>query len=97
MWPGEFTDDQFAQPAADPAVFGMPADDDGTRADPLLSGISNPITAYHPPSNAIAAGPTRVVIGVGEESVGLFTGRTSAALGQEATLFPGGHGGFLGD
>src|SRR4051812_43803329 len=28
-WRGEFTDAYFAQPAADPAAFGMAADDDG--------------------------------------------------------------------
>ena len=99
-WPGEFTDDYFAQPAADPAMFGMPTDDDGSRGDPLLSGVSNAITAYRPPYDVIAAAPTRVVIAVGEESAGLFTGRTSEvaarALGQEATVFPGGHGGFMG-
>jgi hypothetical protein len=40
------------------------------------------------------------VIAVGEESAGTFTGRTSVAtaelLGQEATVFPSHHGGFLG-
>ena len=36
-WQGEFTDEYFAQPAPDPAAFGMPAEDDGTRDDPLLS------------------------------------------------------------
>ena len=37
---------------------------------------------------------------VGEESYGVFTGRTSEAiadpLGQRATVFPSHHGGFLG-
>jgi len=33
-WQGEFNDKYFAQPAADPTQFGMPADDDGTRDDP---------------------------------------------------------------
>ena len=28
-WRGEYTDDYFAQPPADPAAFGMPTDDDG--------------------------------------------------------------------
>src|SRR4029077_20905807 len=28
-WRGEFTDEYFAQPAADPGAFGMPTDDDG--------------------------------------------------------------------
>src|SRR4029453_16412667 len=27
-WRGEFTDDYFAQPAPDPARFGMPSEDD---------------------------------------------------------------------
>ena len=37
MWPGEFTDAYFAQPAADPAMFGMSTEDDGKRDDTLLS------------------------------------------------------------
>src|SRR5204862_4730946 len=32
-WQGEYTDDYFAQPALDPAMFGMPAGDAGTRDD----------------------------------------------------------------
>src|SRR2546429_814185 len=28
-WPGEFTDEYFAQPVPDPAAFGMPSEDDG--------------------------------------------------------------------
>src|SRR5437660_333877 len=47
-----------------------------------------------------AAAPTRVVIAVGEESMGTITGRTSLAtanlLGQQATVFPSHHGGFMG-
>src|SRR3954449_10756802 len=39
-WPGEFTDEYFAQPPADPAAFGIPADDDGSRDNPLLSDRS---------------------------------------------------------
>src|SRR6266550_8905145 len=34
-WRGEFTADYFAQPAPDPAQFGVPTDDDGSRDDPL--------------------------------------------------------------
>src|SRR6184192_420305 len=34
MWQGEFTADYFAQPAPDPAQFGMPAEDDGSRDNP---------------------------------------------------------------
>jgi pimeloyl-ACP methyl ester carboxylesterase len=99
-WRGEFTDEYLAQPAPDPAAFGMPAEDDGSRDDPLLSDRSWAITSYRPDLEALVAAPTRVVIAVGEESDGVFTGRTSAAiaelLGQRATVFPSHHGGFLG-
>ncbi|HET6392946.1 MAG TPA: alpha/beta hydrolase [Blastococcus sp.] len=99
-WQGEFTDEYAAGAAPDPAAFGFPADDDGSREDPLLSGISNAVTAYRPDVAAVTAAPTRVVVAVGAESDGLLTGRTSAAvaeaLGQEVVVFPGGHGGFLG-
>jgi pimeloyl-ACP methyl ester carboxylesterase len=99
-WRGEFTDDYFAQPAPDPAQFGMPSDDDGSRDDPLLSDRSNAITEFQPDADALTAAPTRIVIAVGEESLGTFTGRTTLAtaelLGQEATVFPSHHGGFMG-
>jgi pimeloyl-ACP methyl ester carboxylesterase len=99
-WPGEYTDEFFARPAPDPAAFGMPADDDGSRDDPLLSDRSWAITSYRPDVEALVAAPTRVVIAVGEETGNTFTGRTSRAtadlLGQKATVFPSHHGGFLG-
>jgi pimeloyl-ACP methyl ester carboxylesterase len=99
-WRGEFTDEYFSQPAADPARFGMPAEDDGSRDDPLLSDRSSAVTSYRPDIDAIAAAPTRIVIAVGEESMGTFTGRTAVAtaelLGQRATVFPSHHGGFMG-
>jgi pimeloyl-ACP methyl ester carboxylesterase len=99
-WQGEFSDDYAAGSAPDPAAFGLPVDDDGSRDDPLLSGVSNAITAYRPDVAALASAPTRVVIAVGVESQGLLTGRTSVAaaefLGQEVTVFPSDHGGFLG-
>jgi pimeloyl-ACP methyl ester carboxylesterase len=99
-WHGEFTDDYFAQPVPDPAQFGMPTEDDGSRDDPLLSERSWAISSYRPDIKALTATPTRVVIAVGEESVGTFTGRAALAtaelLGQQATTFPSHHGGFLG-
>jgi pimeloyl-ACP methyl ester carboxylesterase len=99
-WQGEFTDEFAAQPAPDPAQFGMPADDDGSRGDPLLSDASNPITDYRPDVDALNSAPTRVVVAVGIESEGVFTGRSAVAtaelLGQQATVFPSHHGGFMG-
>jgi pimeloyl-ACP methyl ester carboxylesterase len=99
-WQGEFTDAYFAQPPADPAGFGMPTDDDGSRDDPLLSDRSWAVSSYRPDVDAVASAPARVVIAVGEESLGTFTGRAAVAtaelLGQRATVFPSHHGGFLG-
>ena len=99
-WQGEFTDEYFTQPAPDPAQLGMPSGDDGSREDPLLSDRSWAVSSYRPDLDALGAAPTRVVIAVGEESLGTFTGRTAVAtaelLGQQATVFPSHHGGFLG-
>jgi pimeloyl-ACP methyl ester carboxylesterase len=99
-WRGELTDEYFAQPAPDPLAFGIPPEDDGSRDDPLLSDRSWPVSSYRPDVDALAAAPTRIVIAVGQESEGTFTGRTSLAtadlLGQRATVFPSHHGGFLG-
>lgn len=99
-WPGEFTDEYFARPRPDPVQFGLPTEDDGSRDDPLLSELSWAVSDYEPDIDALKTAPTRVVIAVGEESEGLFTGRTSVALagllGRQATVFPSHHGGFLG-
>jgi pimeloyl-ACP methyl ester carboxylesterase len=99
-WQGEFTDEYFAQPAPDPTLFGMAAEDDGARDDPLLSDRSWAVSSYRPDIDALAAAPTRVLIAVGEESLGTFTGRSAVAtaelLGQQVTVFPSHHGGFLG-
>jgi pimeloyl-ACP methyl ester carboxylesterase len=99
-WRGVFTEEYFARPAPDPAQFGMPTADDGSRDDPLLSDRSSAIAGYRPDFQALLAAPTRIVIAVGEESSGIFTGRTSLAvaqrLGQQPAVFPSHHGGFSG-
>nr|BFE55924.1 alpha/beta hydrolase [Dactylosporangium thailandense] len=99
-WKGEFTEDYFAQPDPDPAMFGMPAEDDGRRDDPLLSRRAWAITDYRPDAAALSAAPTRIVVGVGEESAETYTARTAegvaALLGREVTVFPSHHGGFVG-
>jgi pimeloyl-ACP methyl ester carboxylesterase len=99
-WRGAFTEEYFAQPAPDPAQFGMPSEDNGSRDDPLLSKRSSAITSYRPDAHALAAAPTRIIIAVGEESADTFTGRAAAAmaglLGQRAVVFPSHHGGFVG-
>ncbi|MFF6909693.1 alpha/beta fold hydrolase [Streptomyces sp. NPDC012389] len=98
-WEGEFTEAYFAQPEPDPAAFGMPTEDDGSRDDPLLSDRSWAISSYRPDVDALTGAPTRVVIAVGEESEGVQTGRIAVAtaelLGRRVTVFPSHHGGFL--
>jgi len=99
-WQGEFTDEYAAQLEPDPAQFGLPTVDDGTRDDPLLSGTANAITSYRPDIQALTAASTRVVIAGGVESRTALTGRAAAvtaqALKQPLTEFPSHHGGFLG-
>ncbi|MCD2197517.1 alpha/beta hydrolase [Actinomycetospora endophytica] len=100
-WPGEFTDEFFAQPLPDPAAFGMPTQDDGSRDDPILSDRSQPVVRYAVDVPALEKAPTRVVMAVGAESAGIFTARTTgivaAQLDQQPMVFPGGHGGFAGE
>lgn len=99
-WAGEFTEAFLTQAPPDPAMFGMPADDDGVRTDPLLSDRSLSVVEYKPDIAALKAAPTRILIAVGIETGDTFTARTARAtaalLGQEAVVFPSHHGGFLG-
>lgn len=97
---GPFPEDWASQPAPDPAMFGMPTDDDGSRSDPLLGQNIVRGTHWEPDIEALRAAKTRVVIGIGEESREILTGRASVIiaerLGTDAVMFPGGHSGFLG-
>ena len=99
-WEGEFPEG-FGSEAPDPSAFGLPPEDDGARDDPLLSGVSAPVTAYRPDVRALTAASTRVVLAAGIESKGTLTWRATealaAALGRELIVFPSNHGGFLGD
>lgn len=99
-WPGPFTSEYASRPLPDPAAFGLPTDDDGNRDDPMLSGVSNPVTAYRPDLTALRAGGTRVVIAAGIESKDGMTWRaaqaTADALGEPLVVFPSHHGGFSG-
>jgi hypothetical protein len=57
-------------------------------------------TQYLPDVEALKAGPSRVVIGIGVDSGNLLTHKTSTALaellGSAPAEFPGDHGGFMG-
>ncbi len=97
---GTFPDDWASQPAPNPAMFGLPTGDDGTRDDPLLSPDPDAEPEYQPEWDAIRAAPTRVVIAAGAESEDQLTYRAAVAaaerLGTEPVIFPSHHGGFLG-
>ncbi len=97
---GPLPADFARQPAPDPAMFGLPTEDDGSRGDPLLGQNMPSCPAYQHDFDALRAASTRVVIGVGEESGQAAAGRAGTAvagrLGLAPVIFPGGHDGFLG-
>jgi pimeloyl-ACP methyl ester carboxylesterase len=97
---GPFGESYASEPAPDPGAFGLPIGDDGSRDDPLLGQNIVSCTHYAHDFGALRAAPTRVVIGVGEDSARASAGRATAAvaerLGTTPVTFPGGHDGFLG-
>ena len=97
---GPFTAETAALPAPDPALFGMPAADDGSRNDLMLGHGVLYTTAFEPDLAALAEVPTRIVVGVGAKSDGEMAHRAGEVvaerLGLQPTIFPGDHGGFLG-
>ena len=97
---GPFTPEIAGQPPPDPAMFGLPATDDGSRTDPLLG--QNMLTSidYEPDFDALRSASTRIVLAAGEESEGQLPSRGAVAvaerLGTTPVRFPSHHGGFLG-
>lgn len=87
-------------PDPDPAAFGLPADDDGSRTDPLVGQNMISCNHYRHDFAALRAASTRIVIAVGTESGKVLAGRAAIAvaerLGTPPVTFPGGHTGFLG-
>ena len=99
-YPGPIPAGFADQPGPDPAMFGLPAEDDGSRDDALLCLNMPSCPAYQPDFDALRAAPTRIVVGVGETSADFLAGRAGTAvaerLGTEPVVFPAGHDGFLG-
>ncbi len=97
---GPFTAEDAGQPAPDPAMFGMPAEDDGSRSDTMLGQSIITTTHYEPDFDALRAASTRIVLAAGAESEGEMANRGAHAvaerLGTEPVIFPSHHGGFLG-
>jgi len=81
-------------------MFGLPAEDDGSRTDPLLGLALVGSIGYEPDLEALAAASTRIVVAAGADSEGEMANRgafaVAARLGIEPVIFPSDHGGFLG-
>ncbi len=97
---GPMTTEFAAQPGPDPAMFGMPTQDDGNRTDPLLGQNIISCTHFEPDFEALRAAETRIVLAAGSASEGELAHRGAIALaerlGSEPVSFPSNHGGFLG-
>jgi pimeloyl-ACP methyl ester carboxylesterase len=97
---GPFEPDYAAQPAPDPAMFGLPTEDDGNRTDPLLAQNLITCTQFEPDFGALRAASTRIVLAAGTESQRQMAGRGAFAVAERLdttpVMFPGGHDGFLG-
>jgi pimeloyl-ACP methyl ester carboxylesterase len=97
---GEIPADWLDRPDPDPAMFGLPTEDDGSRTDPLLGMAMMTGPSYEPDFDALRAASTRIVIAAGTESEGEMANRGAYAaaerLGTQVVVFPSHHGGFLG-
>lgn len=97
MHQGVLPDDYLDRPAPDPAQFGLPTEDDGSRDDLLLSGNLT-MPPFEPDAEALRASPVRIVLAIGALGEGGLARRGGEAvarlLGVEPVIFPGDHGGF---
>lgn len=97
---GPLPADYADQPAPDPAMFGLPTDDDGSRNDALLGQNMVTCTHYQFDFDALRTASTRIIIAAGAESEGELANRAAHAvaerLGATTVIFPSNHGGFLG-
>lgn len=90
----------FAERPANPADFGLPTVDDGSRDDALLGQNIMTCNHYEHDLDALRAASTRVVVGVGAESEGELAHRAGRVLAERLgitpVVFPSHHAGFLG-
>jgi pimeloyl-ACP methyl ester carboxylesterase len=89
--------DYLDQPAPDPAQFGLPTEDDGSRDDLLLSG-NLAMPPFEPDAEALRGSSVRIVPAIGEAGEGSLARRggeaLAALLGVAPEVFPGDHQGF---
>ena len=91
-------DDYLDQPPPNPAQFGLPTEDDGSRDDLLLSG-NLAMPPFVPDADALRASSVRLIPAIGALGEGGLARRGGQALaellGVDPVIFPGDHGGFV--
>lgn len=97
MEPEPLPADYLDRPAPDPARFGMSAEDDGERTNPLIRNMPA-INAYVPDYDLLRALGDRVRVAVGAGSGQEVAARgghgLAARLGLDIDVFPSHHAGF---
>lgn len=100
MLQGPVPEGYLDQPAPDPATFGMPAEDDGSRTNPLFRSMPS-TNEYEVDAAALREYGDRLVLAVGAESADEMPARAARAvagqLGLPATEFPSHHAGFTNE
>jgi pimeloyl-ACP methyl ester carboxylesterase len=89
--------DMSSEPGDGPAEPGDPSEQEVREATRFFAHELQATTRYVPDIEALRA--ARVVVGIGADSSGLVTHRTSTALaellGSQPVIFPGEHVGFM--
>jgi pimeloyl-ACP methyl ester carboxylesterase len=92
------TPPDFSSHAPNPAHFGLPTEDDGSRDHPLFGPHMVHVARYEPDFDSLDAASTRIVVAGGVDSAGTFPHRGAVGLAQrlgtETVAFPSNHGGF---
>jgi pimeloyl-ACP methyl ester carboxylesterase len=98
MYDGPLTAEYLQQPAPDPAMFGMSAEDDGDRTNPLMRNMPS-CNEFEVDVEVLRGYGDRLVHAHGAESGRQLARRggqsVAALLGVESVEFPSNHGGFV--
>jgi pimeloyl-ACP methyl ester carboxylesterase len=99
-WTHFMTNAGFDVAAGDAPPSSDATEDESRQSARFFDIDLRPTCFFEPDIEALKAGPSRVVVGVGVDSGHLLTYRTSVALaellGAAPAEFPGDHGGFMG-
>jgi pimeloyl-ACP methyl ester carboxylesterase len=92
------TPPDFPAHTLNPADFGLPSEDDGSRDHPLFGPHMIYASHYEPDFDSLTRVSSRIAVAAGAESEGTFTYRAALAvaerLGTELVIFPSHHSGF---